>query len=99
MTSLNSLSATVKTKTKAAHSGSYAGSQDQSVDILEDIAQTGTAKKSVPAGPANPAGGDNPTSEVLNKKAIQIVQRVRDKLTGKDSQQKNPLTWQLKLNY
>ncbi|XP_076085586.1 serine/threonine-protein kinase mTOR-like [Mytilus galloprovincialis] len=76
---------TTKTKPKANRSGSYSGSQEQA-DILEtvDIGQAGTAKKSVPVATGNAPGGDNSTSEVLNKKAVQIVQRVRDKLTGKD---------------
>jgi len=86
------LSATVKTKPKANRSGSLGGSQEQP-DILEtvEIGQTGTAKKSVPAGTGNVPGGDNSTSEVLNKKAIQIVQRVRDKLTGKDFPTDEPI--------
>ncbi|XP_076085802.1 serine/threonine-protein kinase mTOR-like [Mytilus galloprovincialis] len=76
---------TTKTKPKANRSGSYSGSQEQA-DILEtvDIGQAGTAKKSVPVATGNAPGGDSSTSEVLNKKAVQIVQRVRDKLTGKD---------------
>ncbi|KAL5013659.1 hypothetical protein ScPMuIL_007929 [Solemya velum] len=72
-----------KTKAKATRSGSYSGSQEQG-DILEtvDITQS-SHKKSAPEG-SESAGGDNSQAEVLNKKAISIVHRVRDKLTGRD---------------
>ena len=40
-------------------------------------------KKSV-AEHGQSAGGDNSQAEVLNKKAISIVDRVRAKLTGRD---------------
>ncbi|XP_050412148.1 serine/threonine-protein kinase mTOR [Patella vulgata] len=76
--------ATIKPKTKANRSDSYAGSQEQG-DLLEsvvDLTQSST-KKSLPET-SEAAGGDNVPAEVLNKKAIDIINRVRDKLTGRD---------------
>lgn len=79
-----------KPKPKTARSDSYNGSQEQG-DILEsvDMAQA-SHKKSAP-GTAGSGGGDNSQSEVLNKKAISIVNRVRDKLTGKDFPTDEPI--------
>ncbi|ESO95689.1 hypothetical protein LOTGIDRAFT_214800 [Lottia gigantea] len=81
--------ATTKPKTKANRSDSYAGSQEQ--DLLEsvDLSQS-TSKKSVPDS-IKAAGGDNVPLEVLNKKAIDIINRVRDKLTGRDFGGEEPM--------
>ncbi|XP_048250308.1 serine/threonine-protein kinase mTOR-like isoform X1 [Haliotis rufescens] len=76
--------ATTKTKTKTNRSDSYSGSQEQG-DLLESVELNQSSSKKI--GPESVSGGsgdDNVPSEVLNKKAISIVNRVRDKLTGRD---------------
>lgn len=54
-----------------------------------DLGHASHKKSTVPEGSGS-AGGDNTQAEVLNKKAISIVHRVRDKLTGKDFPTKDP---------
>ena len=80
-----SVTATTKTKTKGKRSDpNYSGSQEQG-DILENVDLTQSSnKKSVADVSQSAAGGDNSQAEVLNKKAISIVDRVRAKLTGRD---------------
>ncbi|XP_060066726.1 serine/threonine-protein kinase mTOR-like [Ylistrum balloti] len=74
---------TTKTKPKTNRSDSFTGSQEKG-DILDSVELSTTShKKTAPEGPGS-AGGDNTQAEVLNKKAISIVHRVRDKLTGRD---------------
>ncbi|XP_048736860.2 serine/threonine-protein kinase mTOR-like [Ostrea edulis] len=69
-----------KTKTKDSYSG---GSQEQT-DMLEnvDLSQA-THKRSAPEAVSS-INGENFQSEVINKKALSIINRVRDKLTGRD---------------
>ncbi|KAK0179190.1 hypothetical protein PV327_008004 [Microctonus hyperodae] len=58
-----------------------ASSSQEHGDILDSLAST-LPKKGVPCSIEN--GGDNSQPEALNKKALAIVTRVRDKLTGRD---------------
>ncbi|XP_062572359.1 serine/threonine-protein kinase mTOR-like [Saccostrea cucullata] len=69
-----------KTKTKDSYSG---GSQEQA-DMLESVDMSQTAHKRSAPETASSVGGDNFQAEVINKKALSIINRVRDKLTGKD---------------
>lgn len=69
-----------KTKTKDSYSG---GSQEQT-DMLENVDMSQTAHKRSAPETAGSVGGDNFQAEVINKKALSIINRVRDKLTGKD---------------
>ncbi|XP_064598762.1 serine/threonine-protein kinase mTOR-like [Liolophura sinensis] len=79
---------TTKTKPKGRSDSYSGGSQEQ--DILEtgDMTQT-SHKKTNAHGEGSPEGDSVPT-EALNKKAISIVHRVRDKLTGRDFPSTDP---------
>ncbi|KAL3862460.1 hypothetical protein ACJMK2_008424 [Sinanodonta woodiana] len=82
---------TTKGKAKATRSDSFPDSQEQG-DILDNVDITQSAhKKIAPEVATSSAGGDNSQAEVLNKKAINIVVRVRDKLTGKDFPTEEPI--------
>ncbi|XP_041377661.1 serine/threonine-protein kinase mTOR-like isoform X2 [Gigantopelta aegis] len=76
------MEATTKTKTKTTRSDSYSGIQETG-DLLENVdLNTSSGKKLGPE--VGDGSGENLPTEVLNKKAIAILNRVRDKLTGKD---------------
>ncbi|KAM7310675.1 target of rapamycin [Ixodes scapularis] len=72
-----------KVKHSKTRSGSAPCSQDQG-DILEtvDIGSQPTAKKAVDT--SGVGDGEAAQPEALNKKALAIINRVRDKLTGRD---------------
>ncbi|XP_064459506.1 serine/threonine-protein kinase mTOR-like [Ornithodoros turicata] len=72
-----------KVKHAKARSGSAPCSQDQG-DMLDtvDIGSQPTAKKGIDS--ASAAGDGEAQPEALNKKALAIINRVRDKLTGRD---------------
>jgi len=57
--------------------GSVAGSGENNIGSLVDYSREMASKK-------NDSMGESVEPEALNKKALDIVQRVRDKLTGKD---------------
>ena len=85
-----SIAAAIKTKTKGKRSDpNYSGSQEQG-DILENVDLTQSSNKKSVAEVGQSAGGDNSQAEVLNKKAISIVDRVRAKLTGRDFPAERP---------
>lgn len=87
--------ATNKTKEKGKRSGSYGDSQEGGGDLLEsvDASQSASKKMSI-EGPEPPTGSVNVPSEVMNKKAINIINRVRDKLTGRDFNTDDPVSVQ-----
>lgn len=76
-----------KTKTKDSYSG---GSQEQA-DMLENVDINQTAHKRSAPEAASSVSGDNFQAEVINKKALSIINRVRDKLTGRDFSQGDPI--------
>ncbi|OXU22583.1 hypothetical protein TSAR_001785 [Trichomalopsis sarcophagae] len=61
--------------------GMSTSSSQEHADMLDSLTAT-FPKKGVPCSIEN--GGDNNQPEALNKKALQIINRVRDKLTGRD---------------
>ncbi|KAK7093536.1 serine/threonine-protein kinase mTOR-like isoform X2 [Littorina saxatilis] len=79
-----------KTKEKGKRSGSYGESQEGGGDLLESV-EAQSASKKLPEGPEMPLGSINIPSEVMNKKAVNIIQRVRDKLTGRDFATEEPV--------
>ena len=84
----------VQTKVKHSENGSIV-SHDQELLEDDDVGAVGgtsvsSASKKPPteslsvSSPQNSVGDTNPQPEMLNKKALAVVNRVRDKLTGKD---------------
>ncbi|KAL7287805.1 hypothetical protein TKK_0018180 [Trichogramma kaykai] len=69
---------------------SVSSSQEQG-DLMDSLIAT-LPKKGVPCSIENE--GDNNQPEALNKKALQIINRVRDKLTGRDFSHEETLTVQ-----
>nr|KAG5704724.1 hypothetical protein BaRGS_005180 [Batillaria attramentaria] len=88
---------TNKTKEKGKRSGSYGDSQEGGGDLLESVdqgASQSASKKMSMEGPEAPSGSLNIPSEVMNKKAVNIINRVRDKLTGRDFATDDPISVQ-----
>lgn len=80
-----------KTKEKGKRSGSYGESQDGAGDLLESVESQSVSKK-LPEGEHDLRMGSlNIPSEVMNKKAVNIINRVRDKLTGRDFATEEPV--------
>ncbi|KAK7494179.1 hypothetical protein BaRGS_00014652, partial [Batillaria attramentaria] len=66
-------------------------------DLLESVdqgASQSASKKMSMEGPEAPSGSLNIPSEVMNKKAVNIINRVRDKLTGRDFATDDPISVQ-----
>lgn len=77
---------TAKDKRSKARSGTFSGSAG--VDILDKVGMEMSPKHNKPANQSESVsslGGElGVPTEALNKKAIAIINRVRDKLTGRD---------------
>ncbi|XP_058788970.1 serine/threonine-protein kinase mTOR isoform X2 [Phymastichus coffea] len=71
--------------------GISSGSSQEHADMLDSLTAT-LPKKGVPCNIDN--GGESSQPEALNKKALQIINRVRDKLTGRDFSHEETLTVQ-----
>ncbi|XP_066601544.1 serine/threonine-protein kinase mTOR [Prorops nasuta] len=71
--------------------GLSASSSQEHGDILDSLTAT-LPKKGVPCSFEN--GGENNQPEALNKKALTIINRVRDKLTGRDFSHEETLSVQ-----
>ncbi|KAJ8022045.1 Serine/threonine-protein kinase mTOR [Holothuria leucospilota] len=79
------MDATAKDKRSKARSGTFSGSGG--VDLLDKVGMDMSPRQKKPANQSDSVsslGGDAVPTEALNKKAIAIINRVRDKLTGKD---------------
>ncbi|XP_076451616.1 serine/threonine-protein kinase mTOR-like isoform X2 [Babylonia areolata] len=74
-----------KKKEKGKRSGSYGESQEGGGDLVESLEGQSTEGHDLPADSVN-----IPT-EVMNKKAVNIINRVRDKLTGRDFGTEDPV--------
>lgn len=59
--------------------------------MLENLDINQTAHKRSAPEAASSVSGDNFQAEVINKKALSIINRVRDKLTGRDFSQGDPI--------
>lgn len=59
--------------------------------MLENVDINQTAHKRSAPEAASSVSGDNFQAEVINKKALSIINRVRDKLTGRDFSQGDPI--------
>lgn len=59
--------------------------------MLENVDINQTAHKRSAPEAASSISGDNFQAEVINKKALSIINRVRDKLTGRDFSQGDPI--------
>ncbi|XP_076166943.1 serine/threonine-protein kinase Tor isoform X1 [Ptiloglossa arizonensis] len=82
--------ATPKSKRSDAQGISASSNQEHS-DTLDSLTPT-LPKKGVPCSVEN--GGDTNQPEALNKKALAIITRVRDKLTGRDFSHEETLSVQ-----
>ncbi|KAK3104575.1 hypothetical protein FSP39_005244 [Pinctada imbricata] len=80
-----------KGKVKGTRSGSYTGSSQEQGDMLEDMDLSHASHKKSAPDATRGLNPENIQTEVLNKKAIGIVNRVRDKLTGKDFPVEEPV--------
>ena len=85
----------VQTKVKHSENGSIVSHDQELLEDDEGVGAVGgtsasSASKKPPteqlsvSSPQNSVGDTNPQPEMLNKKALAVVNRVRDKLTGKD---------------
>ncbi|XP_054269929.1 serine/threonine-protein kinase mTOR-like [Macrosteles quadrilineatus] len=83
-----------RTKSQPESSIPSSSSQADHGDILDSVANSLSAnvgKK--PAGPSSTENtGDNSQPEAMNAKAVNIICRVKDKLTGRDFSQEEELT-------
>lgn len=80
----------LKGKRSDAQGMSSSSSQEHG-DVLDSLTAT-LPKKGVPCSVEN--GGDNNQPEALNKKALAIITRVRDKLTSRDFSHEESLSVQ-----
>ncbi|XP_075220340.1 serine/threonine-protein kinase Tor [Lycorma delicatula] len=87
---------TKRTKSQADSNVPSSSSQEQGGDILDSVSNSLSAtlgkKPTVPSSVENICDGSQP--EALNKKALAIVTRVREKLTGRDFAHEETLTVQ-----